>query len=52
MVEKAFEMIDKDKNGYLSREELLEAFGGCEDELESYIMNEFDINSDGVISKS
>lgn len=29
MCEKAFEVIDKDKNGYLSREELLAAFGGC-----------------------
>ena len=31
-------MIDKDKNGYLSREELLNAFGGCSDDLDKYIM--------------
>jgi calcium-dependent protein kinase len=52
LVERAFEMIDRDKNGYLSQKELMAAFGGCSDDLERYIMDEFDTNNDGVISKS
>ena len=51
LVEKAFYMIDKDKNGFLNKAELAEAFGGCKEEIYLQILNEFDVNQDGVISK-
>ncbi len=29
LISPAFDLIDRDKNGFLTREELIEAFGGC-----------------------
>ena len=51
LVEKAFDMIDKDKNGFLSKQEMTEAFGGCNEQLYQHLLSEFDVNKDGVISK-
>lgn len=44
-------MIDKDRNGYLSKQELMEAFGGCNYQVYTQILKDFDSNNDGVISK-
>jgi hypothetical protein len=51
LASKAFDMIDKDKNGYLIKEELMESFGGCNYEVYSQILQDFDVNHDGKISK-
>ena len=52
LINQAFDMIDRDKNGYLSREELIDAFGGCNSQLYDYILKESDVNQDGKISRS
>jgi calcium-dependent protein kinase len=44
-------MIDRDHNGSLSKAELMEAFGGCNYEVYRQILEEFDTNHDGQISK-
>jgi hypothetical protein len=44
-------MIDRDRNGVLSKSELMEAFGGCNYEVYRQILNDFDLNNDGQISK-
>lgn len=44
-------MIDRDHNGSLSKAELMGAFGGCNYEVYRQILEEFDTNKDGQISK-
>ena len=51
LVGRAFDMIDRDHNGSLSKGELMEAFGGCNYEVYRQILEEFDTNHDGQISK-
>lgn len=51
LVNKAFDMIDKDRNGFLTKDELMEAFGGCNYEVYTQILKDFDLNNDGQISK-
>ena len=44
-------MIDKDKNGFLSREEIILAMGGAEENLYEQMLEECDLNKDGAISR-
>lgn len=51
LIEKAFDMIDKDKDGFLDKEEILLALGGVEERLYEQMLEECDVDHDGLISR-
>lgn len=44
-------MIDKDKDGFLDKEEILLALGGVEERLYEQMLEECDVDHDGLISR-
>ena len=44
-------MIDTNNNGYLSKDEIISAFGGINEEIYNQMVDECDLDKDGEISR-
>lgn len=51
LITKAFRLIDSNKNGYLNKEEIVNAFGGINEEIFEQMLEECDLDKDGEISE-